>query len=349
MVEEVASGLEIYRSSNFWTSLNTLNNAMIDELGLKNFKRTVSQNYFNWLVISRKDIQFKSVLKNFLRRPTLQPLLNRMRSPELLRTTVNLESGIGSKQLLVYKLFVGMLWELAVQEDWAGLSQRLEEPLIGNPIEIRRKGKLISQDLANSIREYNSILSQDRAMATTRKRVAELGAGYGRLGYVFAQDHHTSYYIFDIPPALSVSQWYLRELFPQKKIFQFRPFASFAEVERELEECDLAFFTPNQLEMFPDDYFAIFLSISTLPEMSMQQVEHYLQTFSRLSSKYVYLKQWSEWLNPSDQVQFSRQHFDLDANWTLLYDRIDSVQSLFFERLWQKQIRLPGAAVLGET
>ena len=337
MAEEVARGPQVYRPSNFWTDLNLTNSAMLDELGLKNFKRTVAQNYFNWLVIGCRDNQFKSVLRHFLRHPTVQPLLNRMCAPDLLRTTINLESRIGSWELFIYKLFVGMLWELAVDEDWAGLTTRLEESSVGNPIEIRRKGRMISQDLANSIREYNAILSADRRCAKTSKRVAELGAGYGRLGHVFQQDGFTRYYIFDIPPALGVSQWYLSKLFPQKNIFPFRSFGSFREVREELLVCDIAFFTPNQLELFPEGFFDFFVSISTLPEMSLSQVNHYLGMFSRLTSGYVYLKQWSEWFNPADQMKYSKETFKLDGPWQLLYDRPDSVQSLFFERLWKKK------------
>jgi putative sugar O-methyltransferase len=337
MAREVEAGPAIYRPSNFWKDLGSVNGDMIHELGLDNFKRTVAQNYFNWLVINRHDGQFKSVLKSFLRRPNLQPLLNKMTPPELLRTTIKLEDHIGPRQLLVYKLFVGMLWEVAVRQDWSGLMKNIEEPAIGNPIEIRRKGRLISQDLANSIREYHAILSLAPALAGQRKRVAELGAGYGRLGHVFQQEGFSAYHIFDIPPALHVSQWYLSRLFPNRKIFMFRHFDAFEEIQDELSDCDLAFFTPNQMELFPQDFFDIFLSISTLPEMSSAQVRHYLQMMSRLSSQFIYLKQWSDWFNPADQVRYRTQDFDLDAQWGLRLDRCDLIQPLFFERLWQKR------------
>jgi putative sugar O-methyltransferase len=337
MLREVQEGPAIYRPSNFWNDLGAINRDMINELGLENFKRTVAQNYFNWLVISPRDVQFKSVLKAFFRRPNFQPLLNRMITPELLRTTIKLEDHIGARELYVYKLFVGMLWEVAARQDCSGLFGDIEEPVIGRPIEIRRRGRLISQDLANSMREYHAILSAEPVLARKRKRVAELGAGYGRLGHVFQQDGCSSYHIFDIPPALQVSQWYLSRLFPRRKIFAFRHFDSFEEVREEVSACDLAFFTPNQMEYFPAGYFDIFLSISTLPEMSTAQVRHYLRMLSKLTSRYVYFKQWSDWFNPADQVRYRKQDFDLDADWNLCLDRTDLIQPLFFERLWQKR------------
>jgi putative sugar O-methyltransferase len=337
MIREVESGPALYRPSSFWDSLGAVNRDMIHELGLSNFKRTVAQNYFNWLVISTRDVQFKSALKAFLKSPNLQPILNRMTPPILLRTTIKLEDHIGARELYVYKLFVGMLWEVATRQDWSGLSKDIEEPAIGSPIEIRRREKPISQDLANSIREYHAMLSAETMLAKQRKRVGELGAGYGRLGHVFLHEGRTSYHVFDIPPALHVSQWYLSRLFPNRKVFTFRHFDSFEEIREELADCEVAFFTPNQMEYFPAEYFDIFLSISTLPEMSPPQVRHYLQLMSRLSSKYIYLKQWSDWFNPADQVRYRKQDFDLDAAWRLCLDREDLIQPLFFERLWQKR------------
>lgn len=333
MVDAVASGPEIYRPSRFWDELSRVNVSMLSELGLENFKRTVAQNYFNWLIISRHDNQFRSVLRHWLRHPTLRPLFSRMQPPDLIRTTIGLEKHIGRRQLLIYKWFVGMLWELTRSVDWAGLTQRLEEPALGNPIEIVEGGRRITQDLANSIREYCSILQVDRGLATDWKRVAELGAGYGRLAHVFLEAGHTRYFIFDIPPALYTAQWYLSRLHQSRRIFRFRSFSRFEEVAEELEDCEIAFFTPSQLELFPAQYFDIFLTISTLPEMSMLQVKHYLALMSQLTRRYIYLKQWSEWLNPADQVRYDRDSMRLDDSWSVVFERPDAVQTLFFERL----------------
>ena len=337
MLREVESAPAIYRPSNFWKDLGSVNDEMINELGLDNFKRTVAQNYFNWLIVSPRDGQFISVLKRFLRRPNLQPLLNEMTRPDLLRTTIKLEDRIGSRELYVYKLFVGMLWEVAARQDWSGLSGNIEEPAIGNPIEIRRNGRPISQDLANSIREYHTILSLELALASRYKRIAELGAGYGRLGHVFLEDGYSAYHIFDIPPALHVSQWYLSRLYPNRKIFKFRHFDSFEEIREELSNCDIAFFTPNQMEFFPESYFDVFLTISTLPEMAPAQVQNYLKMMSKLTSRFVYLKQWADWFNPADQVRYRKQDFALDSAWDLRLDRTDLIQPSFFEQLWQRR------------
>ncbi len=351
MVKEVAESPELYRPSRFWSDINEINQAMIDELGLENLKRTLAQNYFNWLITSKSDPQFRAVRKLWLKRPSLQPFLNRLERPSLLKTvqpylgrlerpsmpvnSMGREPSIGPRELRTYKHFVGMLWEFAMQQDWSGIGSRVTEPAVGNPIGLFRRGKLISQDLANSIREYNAILCDARDLARTPKRVAELGAGYGRLGHVFLADGQTKYFIFDIAPALFVSQWYLGTAHPDKKIFRFRHVEKFSDIAGELDRADMAFFTPNQMQLFPDGYFDIFASISTLPEMTVDQIKNYLRQSERLANKYVYLKQWLDWENPADGHRVTGESMRLEGAWVPVYDRKDAVQPHFFERLWR--------------
>lgn len=358
MVAEVAASSDLYRPSKFWVDLNEINQTMLDELGLENLKRTLAQNYFNWLVTSNKDPQFRAVLKLWLKRPSLRPYLNRLEIPSLLKTlqpylgrlenrsmplsAMGSEPKLGPRELRNYKLFVGMLWEYSMQQDWSGIGRRAIEPTVGNPIGLFRGDRLISQDLANSIREYNAILSDAKHLASGRKRVAELGAGYGRLAHVFLSDGQTRYFIFDIPPALFVSQWYLSNAHPGIRVFQFRHIDRFADVAGELEQAEVAFLTPNQIELFPDGFFDIFASISTLPEMAVSQIDNYLRQAERLASRYVYLKQWLDWENPADGHRVTRESMKLKGDWIPVFDRNDTVQPSFFERLWRRGVAKNG-------
>ncbi len=336
MVAEVGTSPALYRPSRFWDSLNSVNTKWLEEFGLDNFKRTVAQNYFNWLVVGPSDPQFRAVFREWLRRPSMRPLRTRMAEPELLRTTIGLERSFGLYQRLIYRLFVGMQWEVAAREDALGLTNQLEEPVLGNPIDIRSGGRRISQDLANSVRECSTVSRWCAPLETGRPTIAELGAGYGRLAFVFLAGTKARYVIFDIPPALYVSQWYLCRLFPERNVFRFRHFDRFGEIEAELERCDVAFFTPNQLLAFPDEYFDVFLSISTLPEMSLDQITNYLSAMARLARLVIYLKQWRRWFNDKDGFEFTYDRLTLPNDWAIRLDRPDAVQPLFQERVWAR-------------
>lgn len=336
MLEEVAAAAPLYRPSRFWENLNAINLSMLSDHGLSNFKRTVAQNYFNWLVIRRNDSQFRRVFDAWLRKPSLQPLFNTLETPELLKTIIGLEKEVKSKQLLIYKLFVGMLWETTLRGDRSGLAASLEEPSLGNPIVLRRRGRCISQDLANSIREFNTLLEAEASLLGRPKRMAELGAGYGRLGHVLLSDPGTRYFIFDIPPALYVSQWYLSQLFPEERIFRFRHLDNFQAHADEISDCRIGFFTPNQLELFPAEFFDVFLTISTLPEMNEAQNRNYVAQMQRVTARLVYLKQWTTWENPDDKRAFTKQDVALDAPFHCILDRVDAVQDQFSEQVWRR-------------
>ncbi len=330
----VAAAPEVYRPGDFWDQLIDQNLEMLRTHGIANFKRTVSNNYYNWLVWSLRDPQIQRAVRRWLQRPSLAPLLNRLEErPSNLRTTDRPEAYSLSKSASWrYKFFVGSAWETARRADALGLTDRLSEPRLGNPIRIRHRGRLISQDLANSIIECNYVARTGALREGAR--VAELGAGYGRLAHVFSEACPVTYCIFDVPPALGVAQWYLTKLLGVERTVPYVPGDDFSVVEPRLTPGTIAFFTPNQLEMFPDGWFDCTQTISTLPEMPAAQSSHYLGLLSAKSRHTLFLKQWKHWRNAADDVELDEGWYDLPAPWRLTARRADPIQPAFFNQLW---------------
>lgn len=330
----VAAAPGIYRPGEFWEGLIAANLEMLRTEGIANFKRTVSNNYYNWLVTSPLDPQVRDALVTWLRRPSLTPLRTRLEEPMSgLRTTDR--SGAYALSPFAarrYTWFVGVLWDIAVRGDTHGLTSRLAEPHIGNPVRLRSQGRLISQDLANSIIEF-TFAARSGAVGSGA-RVAELGAGYGRLAHVFAHAHELTYCVFDIPPALAVAQWYLTRTLGEDRIVPYSRETDFARIQSRLTPGVVAFFTPDQLELFPDRWFGLTQTISTLPEMPAQQSAHYLSMLAAKSGRAVFLKQWRQWRNEADQVDLHEEHYRLPEPWYLHLRRIDPIQPMFFNQLW---------------
>jgi putative sugar O-methyltransferase len=338
MYQGVATGPDIYRPGRFWHELMAANREMLSTGGIANFKRTVSNNYYNWLVTSLRDGQVRRAVRGWLQRPTLAPLLNHLEGPATdLRTTDREGSFTLSRAASWrYKLFVGAIWETARRGDTQGLTERLSEPELGNPIRIRRRGRLISQDLANSILELNFVART--GVVRGGSRVAELGAGYGRLAYAFAETARLTYCIFDIPPALGVAQWYLTAVLGTDRVVPYSQCHDFSLVESRLTPGVIAFFTPDQMEMFPDGWFDCTQTISTLPEMPAPQSAHYLELLAAKSRHAVFLKQWRRWHNQADGVELDEQHYRLPPLWRLTARRVDPVQPAFFNQLWTRPV-----------
>ena len=142
------------------------------------------------------------------------------------------------------------------------------------------------------------------------------------------------YIVIDIPPALYVSQHYLTSVFCGKNIFTFRPFDRFSDVEREFNEADIAFLLPHQAETLPEKSVDLFINISSLHEMRMDQIHAYFKLIEKLTRGYFYTKQWWVSHNPADGITITPKDYPVPANWNQLYLRKAKVQAYFFEAMY---------------
>ena len=333
MIAELSTAPDFLPSA-FWTDIAGKNDAMLGAEGLHSFKRTVSNNYFNWPVTVPYHPYFVRALLSWLKHPTAAVLSAEIEDQVRLHVSYRDDPiDLTALQRQVYKLFVCFTWETMCRFDTLRLSERVEEPRIGNPIEVRLRGRLISQDIANSIVEANLLLP--RVAGIAKPRFAEIGAGYGRLAYVIASTTPSLYCIFDIPPALEVAQWYIQQALPGKRLFTFRRFGAFAEIENELSRCDVAFFTANQLTALPDQWFDVSSTISTLPEMTAKQVQLFLGLMRAKTRRAIFLKQWKEWRNAKDGFRMTRADYAMPPPWQVTVDQTDPLIPRFFDAVWE--------------
>lgn len=360
MTAQILAAPEIYRPSSYWQHFNELHLRQLSLGGMRRFKRSINQYYFNFVPHSPFDPKLMTLLKHWLARPTGSPWHARMMDPDISpedgsrlpvnRSVFTVMSQRGPHigriarrvQMLLYRAMVCMLWEFTRNNDRMGLLDQLEEPALGAPIQIFDGSRLISQDLAHSVLECNAVFEGEPPFPPGRPlRIAEVGAGYGRLGHVLLACIPCTYFVFDIPPGLGVSQWYLSRLFPEKKIFRFRTFDRIEDVMEEIAAADVAFFTPDQIERFPERFFDVSINISSLHEMRTDQIDNLLRQIYRVSDRKVYLKQYKRAVNPHDRIIITEDCYRIDSGWKARYHRTTAVDSRFFETLIE---RLPQPA-----
>lgn len=316
--------------SKYWEELNRKNLQQLADSRYENFKRTLARNYFTWIVNPwNKQIRF--LMKEAGLVESMKIFWGSVRAPrhDLLKR----------KHTIYYNMLTQLLWVYVEKHDNDGNLTRLTEPLEGNPLHVMRDGRLISQDLANSLLEYDAILHPDMDRREVRT-ILELGPGYGRTAYVFLElQPKCRYILVDIPPALFVAQRYLSNVFAERKIFGFRPFDDFSTVRAEFENAEIVFMTPNQLEMLPDKSVDLFVNISSLHEMRMDQIKYYFREIERLTRKYFYFKQWKETTVPFENETVRENDYPIGARWKLINRQQCKVQAKFFEALYE----LPGA------
>jgi len=323
--------------SKFWVSHANEHIDMLVKYGLSNFKRTVAHNYYNWLTVSISDHQIRSLIQLWPTHGSAEALSDEME--ELHKSgkvsQVHLFKDINAQ--LAYKLGVSLLWDYTLQTDHHGILRKIAEPLTGNPLKITRRGRVLSQDLAHSVRERNHILDASGLKAESDQPIVigELGAGHGRLAHVFGMSTNCRYMIFDIAPALLVSQWYIQSLFPGEKIFIFRSFDNFEDIAEELSECRFAFFASSQLEKFPENYFNLFINVCSLMEMRVDSINYFFRQIERVTRGHFYTKQWLRQNNRQDGIVIEKQDYPVPAVWKNRLDSIDPINRRLFQQVWE--------------
>ncbi len=214
--------------------------------------------------------------------------------------------------------------------------EKLEEPLVGNPPRVNDRGKLISEDLANSILEYSSITKGLQEQSKVDNLViSDFGGGYGRTAYVFLKLHsNIRYVLVDLPLSLWTAQNYLSSVFSDKKIFKFRHFETFTEIEEQFERSDIVLFTPNQLELLPNKIVDLFLNISSMHEMRKDTLKYYIGQVERVTRGYFYFKQSKISVIPYENMKIREQEYPVLQGWKRLYHRDCVFPSTFFEAMY---------------
>lgn len=312
--------------SKYWEELNRKNLSQLAEEGYENFKRTIARSYFTWIV-RPGDLQIRWLRERLsigaVMGAAFRTLFSRNHPP------------LTWAQSKSYSYLTRLLWEWGSANDPDHLFGRLQEPPEGNPPRVYRKGRLVSQDLMNSLLEFRSILAPEVDRSRVRS-ILELGPGYGRTAFVFLSLlPGVRYILSDIPPALAISERYLSGLFKDRKIFPYRPFDHYEEVRAEFEAADLAFLLPHQLRLLPEKSVDLFINISSLHEMRLDQIRYYFDVLGRLVRTYFYFKQWRESKIPFEDVTIREADYPIPREWKKIYWRPCAVQEYFFEALFE--------------
>jgi putative sugar O-methyltransferase len=342
MLAEMSAAPDVVRPSRMWERLASRNLEQLKTAGIGEFKRTLNSNYFQWLPTSRDDPQFRAVVRLWRVRP--HPLVVSARFVD----DPSVDSEIGNpftsrRARATYRWFVAMFWDLVRRRLPRHVTDALYEPDFGRPLAVTYRGKRLSQDVANSAFEYAAIRE---AVGEPQGTVVELGGGYGRLAWVFLRTStRLRYVLVDIPPALAVAEEYLTTVLPERRAFRFRRFSSYGEVCDELESSEIAFLTPNQLDLVPPLGAELFVNISSLHEMRRDQIEHYYRQIERhAAGGCFYTKQWRRWHNPDDDITVDHDDYPVRTSWRVLFDRQHPIQTEFFEALYELRVpRAPGA------
>lgn len=319
---EMERAPEVVRPTAFWADLNRQHAARLAETGIGNFRRTLARDYFTWMRVLPWDSQIRFLVRQLPPARVLGAIAGTFRPLK--------HAHVGLAESWAMTFLTRLVWAYAEQQ--VPEIAAIPECDFGNPPGVFRNGRLISQDLANSVLEVQSY--KDVARGT----ICELGGGYGRNAYAAGKLLSVDRYILaDLPPAIVVAESFLRAAYPDKRHFALRPFDDFEAVREELEASDFVYLYPHQLAHLPDGYVDLFLNISSLHEMRLEQVRHYMGEIHRLvrPGGHFYLKAWDSSNNKSPEFQINAGDYDF-GRWEEVFWRTPPVQTRFFETVQRK-------------
>ena len=333
MLANLAKGEVRTRPSRYWEELNKMNMAQLNEQGYQNFKKTIALNYFTWMRILPWDSQIVFLCKNVQAGAIARSLRGAF---AICRQKYF--SSLGILQSFSYGFLTLLLWEYLFEVSLSPEMMALREPVEGNPpIVIPRPGMTVSQDLGNSLLEFNTF---EQAIPGTRpSTILELGAGYGRNAYtILSLRSQARYIVVDIPPALWVAERYLSSIFPDRRIFRYRDFDRFDSIAEEYSQAQIVFLLASQLSSIPPESVDLIINISSLHEMRKDQIDFYFEQFGRVLKPggHTYIKEWKVGKVLFEDITLSEADYRPPAGWTKVLSRTAQVQTKFFESLYKK-------------
>jgi hypothetical protein len=252
-------------------------------------------------------------------------------------------SGITQDDFRLYGWFLWTYYQLVRQRDVLGLFDRFESTLseapayrtfangkavpVGVPIVIN--GRKISADLIFSIDDFYNIYELMPDIATKDGVVvADLGAGWGRLGHVLLQvNPGIKYVIFDIPEPLLVSSTYLPGVLPDFSFSSYGESRALEKIDREmLKQRSIWFFGAQHIEDFSPGSVDVMVNIASFQEMTIEQVNCYLDIFGKVArGGYIYLR--NEIAGAASRVQ----DYQLPRSCAQVYQRLSRFSQGFIE------------------
>lgn len=311
--------------SALWDELSRKHLAQIRRLGFAQFKRTLNFDYAQWDVVSLRSPHVAHLLRQLAASRVVPRAALGSRMDEPARENVPW-AGWWGKQ--VYRLHVGLLWDLATSRDDRGCLEACREAALGRPIGIRHRGRIITQDLALTALELSSI---GRCLdPASLRNVAEIGAGYGRFAHAFMTLFpRSSYWIFDVPPALAVSEEYLAQLLGAGRTLGYAPTGSQAGSA----PGSIRFAFPPSLRDLPDASLDLVVSTYCLDELPAERTRAYLDLIDAKGRGWVYLKGVARRRDEPTCPQ-GLLEMPYPGRWRLVHQAVDPMHPAYIERIF---------------
>jgi len=198
----------------------------------------------------------------------------------------------GNPKLLRYACW--MLYQNIKSKDKYGILEKVES---GSNTEsgysFKFEGKNISWDILISLDTLYAISEVDNSIFTDSVIVVDIGAGWGRIGYVLKiANPKAKYVILDLPQALIVSSIYLPKRLPNESFLTYEKSKAITNLNKKnLNSYGGAFLGSFSLDNFDDKSIDFVINVASFQEMTDEQVNLYFDKIDKKLNGVFYTQQ----------------------------------------------------------
>ena len=305
--------------SKYWEVLNIKNLNQIANLGgIENYSNTVARNYYYFDGINEENIY--RTLQNVEKKRLGSNVQIFKKHPFL--------KYVGS---YFYNTILLLLYEnLKLTKSFSYLEKLKDDAYLGfNDPYLEIENVKVTHDKVNSLLDYDKISKSIKFEKINN--IVEIGAGSGRTSEVILTlNKNINYIICDIPPAIYISYKRLKKAFPKKKINLIVDTEDQNEIKNEIENNDISFIFPHQLNFMENFKIDLTLAIDCIHEMDNKVIKYYFDKIGKISN-FFYFSVWKKTTVPfSENLQGSKQELSFDNN---DYNIPDNWENIFKEDL----------------
>lgn len=232
-----------------------------------------------------------------------------------------------------YTYAVELLYRQVRERDRHGLLDRVRAE--GSKSVVTLGEHQVSWDLLLSVSTLLSLGEIEPRVFDEPVVVADLGAGWGRIGHALAMvNPQASYLLFDLPEALLVASTFLPRMLPEGiEVFDY---ARTREVKRFTREIlvgqpGVRFCATQDLERVDNGAIDLLANVASFQEMTRDQVNTYLSIVDRIAAGVVLEERWRSPRGLEGGVIAGYDEYAFPERWERRFLRSSVFSDAFFE------------------
>jgi len=168
--------------------------------------------------------------------------------------------------------------------------------------------------------------------------ILEIGGGFGSLARIIIKNKKTKYFLIDLPEINLLSNYYLKNHFPEKKIFNYLDFKNL-DIEKEINNFDIFVLPPNTLNS-KKICFDFIINTRSFMEMKMNIIKEYFELIQNKIVEGGFFLNVNRYLKSTVGEDIYFHKYPYDEKWDVLISKKSFLQDhiCFFLTIRKKKI-----------